>query len=122
MIIWRGWGILALLIPVLLIFLLEVLAGLLAGLFGADASQQISSCLWPLGWLIAAGIVWRLGRSLNQRQGRVLIDPMTHEQFVFRSDHSLFFIKMEYWAIIMLVGAIIMLVGALFGVVANLLS
>jgi hypothetical protein len=107
-------GILALLIPVLLTFLLEVLAGLLAGLFDADV-DQISSCLWPLGWLIAAGIVWRLGRSLNQRQGRVLIDPTTHEQFVLRSDHSLFFIKMEYWAIIMLV-------GALFGFVANLLS
>jgi hypothetical protein len=115
MIIWRGWGILALLIPILLIFFLEVLAGLLAGLFGANAYQQISSYVWPLGWLIAAGIVWRLGRSLNQRQGRLLIDPTTHEQFVLRSDHSLFFIKMEYWAYVMLV-------GALLGFVGNLLS
>ncbi len=45
--------------------------------------------------------LWHLGRSLNNRPGKVLIDPETNEPVMLRAPrHDFFWIPIEYWAFI----------------------
>jgi hypothetical protein len=96
MVIWSGWGILVVLVP------LAGLAALQAGadaLFGPWTYRQQGGWLVPAVLLASAGAVWILGRRLDGRVGRVLTDEATGERAVRRPRHALFFIRMEYWAV-----------------------
>ncbi len=97
MIIWRGWGIVATIIPFLMLVLTQL--GVDA-LFGADTYQRNSSWLVLFVMLAASAVLWPLGRYLN-RTRTILLDEKTGERFVVRSNHGLFFINMEYWALIL---------------------
>jgi hypothetical protein len=59
---------------------------------------------WPklLACLVAALIVWPVGRVLNRKGMRELLDTETGERFAVQTGggHTLFFIPMEYWAVI----------------------
>jgi hypothetical protein len=59
-------------------------------------------------WL-AAAIVWPLGRALNRRTERQLLDPASGRWVVIRSGggHSLFFLPVQYWAVIYFVLGVI---------------
>ena len=96
MLIWRGWGFLALIIPVVLGILSEQACEMWLGDGASGWSSQPG---------IGAGllIVWFLGRHLNTKPDKILIDPETGEQVALRKDHSLFWIPMQYWAFIWLV-------------------
>ncbi len=96
-IIWRGWGILAIIIPAITVVLIELLA---ESVFGEGAYQQNNEWLFALGLLIASPIVWLIGRRLNRTQPRQLVDQITGETVTFRKRHSMFFIKLEYWAFV----------------------
>lgn len=111
MLIWRGWGILAALIPIGLLVVIQIIVD---AVFGANTYQQYADVLSPLGLLVGAAILWVLGRRLNGQPGRVMIDQATGQQVEFRRDHSLFFIKMEYWAVVCAVGAVGFFVVGLF--------
>ena len=50
-----------------------------------------------------------MGRKLNGGPTRELVDPTTGERFQFRDSHTLFWIRMEYWAIICAVMALVMM-------------
>lgn len=104
MIIWRGFGILVVVIAGAALVLTQVIAN---ALLGAGTYEGHSGPLGALALLVAAAIVWPLGRTLNRRGGRTLLDPATGQQVVLRPNHSLFFIPMEYWAPILGVGAIV---------------
>src|SRR5262245_41332068 len=103
MIIWSGWG-----------FLVAVIA--FACLFGANyivnSAMQDDTYYQTNGWpklvafVVAAIITWPVGRLINRKRAeRELIDPDTRERVILTSGggHSLFFIPMEYWAVIFLV-------------------
>ena len=96
MLIWRGWGFLALIIPVVLGILSEQACEMWLG----DGAPG-----WSFQLGIGAGllIVWFLGRHLNTKPDKILIDPETGEQVALRKDHSLFWIPMQYWAFVWLV-------------------
>ena len=96
-IIWRGWGILAIIIPGIIIVLIQLLA---ESIFGEGAYQQNKEWLFALGLLIASPIVWLLGRRLNRTQPRQLTDQATGKTVILRKQHSMFFIKFEYWAFV----------------------
>lgn len=96
-IIWRGWGILAIIIPAITVLLIQLLAG---ALLGEGTYQQHNQWLFPLGLLIAAPIVWAVGRRLNHTAPRQLVDQATGETVTFRKRHSMFFIKLEYWSFV----------------------
>ena len=66
---------------------------------------------WPklVAFAVAAVIVGIVGRWLNRRQGKVLIDPETGREVVVGRGNTFFFIPMEYWAPILLVLGIIFL-------------
>lgn len=66
---------------------------------------------WPklVGFLAAALIVWPLGRYMNAKKGRVLVDPATGAEVFYKPRHTLFFVPMEYWGPILIVVGIIFL-------------
>ena len=110
--VWRGWGILCLLIPGALIVATEAVAG--ERLF-----QQYTTLFWAAVLLVSAGVLWFLGQCLNRAPGRVLVAPQTGERVVLRKTHSFFFVRMEYWAIAFAVCGAVALVVALFSTVAH---
>ena len=96
MIIWRGWGILVPIIPV-------VIWAFFPELFKAALPQTAYSNYYKFisafSILLGALTLWFLGRKLNGGEGRTLVDEKTGEKVVLRANHSLFFLNMEYWAI-----------------------
>ena len=95
MIIWNGWGILVAFIGFACLLLTE---------FTVDGVMQNDQYFRRNGWpkfvasAVAAIITWFVGRAFNRkRPGRELIDGKTGG-----GGHSLFFIPMEYWAVIFL--------------------
>lgn len=103
-IVWRGWGILT---PVLgfLIWLLPLAAA--EAVLGHGTYSNVSKPLSVLTALAAAGAIWVVGTTLNGVPGRLLVDPRTGEQVVLRRRHDLFFIPMQWWAIVMVLVAIV---------------
>ena len=106
MIIWRGWGILAALIPAAFLIMFSVVLGIGAkGKLLAKPTQMI-----PASRGCSAAVVWWLGRKLNSAPTRELVDPKTGQRVLLRNDHSLFWIPMQWWAI-----PIVLLVGVIVG-------
>ncbi len=100
MIIWNGWGVLGLIVGFASMLLMQI---------GVNTAMQDGQYYQSTGWpkcaafVIAAIIVWPLGRAFNRKRiDRRLVDPETGEDVVLKSGggHSLFFTPMEYWAII----------------------
>ena len=90
-VIWEGHGYLAGLIPVIN-FILFSLIPLPDDLFlkGLFISTGVSSYL-----------LWIIGKRLNRNNRRRLIDPKINEEVILKSNHSLFFVKIEDWGLIL---------------------
>lgn len=103
MIIWRGWGILVLLIAALFQWLgYAISSGLGNGSLEGD-TQIIGYLLF----LPAAVVIWFLGKYLNKP--KTYIDKATGQQVYSNGGrHSLFFIPMEYWAFIYVILAVVL--------------
>ncbi|BBP71259.1 hypothetical protein PHLH6_32630 [Pseudomonas sp. Seg1] len=86
--IWQGWGILSILIP--LVGLISF-AGLPNGL-GVG-----------VGLLVAAAANAFIGHKLNNAPGKTYIDPATGGEVVFRKKHTLFFVPMQYMSVLMVI-------------------
>ncbi|MCY9786257.1 hypothetical protein KIK06_20390 [Nocardiopsis sp. EMB25] len=104
MLIWRGRGILVLLI-----------AAPLGGLGAFTAMTLIGEGADPMGagigLLPAAVAVFFLGRKLNApRQG---FHPATGQPVLHRNAHTFFFVPMQYWAFILPVPAVAFIVTGL---------
>ena len=87
MIIWKGRGFLAALIPFVCGVTLQLLIG-------------DSPIYAGIGYIIGGIPVWFLGKKWNSEPGRVMTDNQTGSQVEIKNEHSLFWIKMEYWAAI----------------------
>jgi len=96
MIIWKGWGILALLIPLILSWSIQFLAD---SVFGHDF-YKTSTWAMPCVFIFSSFFVFLIGDKLNKKQGRILIDPKTHENVEIKTSHTFFFIPMQYWGIL----------------------
>ncbi|MBB5056357.1 hypothetical protein HDF16_001026 [Granulicella aggregans] len=96
MIIWQGFGFLAALIPVLIAVLFEKIFD---GKFG-EGYTDTHHWIWGMSLIISAGIVWLLGNKLTG-PGRVLVDPQTGQAVTLRKKHTLFWIPMQYCALIL---------------------
>jgi hypothetical protein len=81
-------------------------------LFGPHTYE--SSSTWPgLALLLSAVAVWPVGQRLNNGAGRQLLDPASGEAAVLPPAHTFFFLRMEYWAVVLAVGAVIAFVAGL---------
>jgi hypothetical protein len=106
MIVWSGWGI---------VFGLLGFACLALTQAGVNAAMQdwrfYQNHGWPklLGFWIAAGVSWPLGRAMNRSTEHQLIDPQSGQPVVVRSGggHSLFFVPVQnWWVVFLLLGVI----------------
>ena len=84
MIIWKGLGFLGALILVVAI--------LTANSIGEDLQ----------GWafLISAVPVWLLGRYFYKRPAQIMVDPKSQQNVMVKPEHDLFWVELDYWAII----------------------
>jgi uncharacterized membrane protein YfcA len=105
MIIWKGWGILAVLITVAIVILVDFVTGSIYG-----DTRYYDNHNWPKGLalLLAAIPVYFVGVYLNSRPGRAMIDKATGREVMLRRSHSLFFIPMEYWGVVLLIAGIVL--------------
>lgn len=97
MIIWSGWGMLSALIAGAALVSSVLLDPALARM-GIPTPTGV-----VLAWLVAAFANWSLGKRLNQGPGRELIDPRTGERVILRGRHTLFWIPMQYYSVLMLI-------------------
>ncbi|MBN4098446.1 MULTISPECIES: hypothetical protein [Methylobacterium] len=107
MIIWSGWGMLTALIAA-------------AGLIGSvllDPALTRLGVPTPTGvilvWVVAAGFNWWLGTRLNGRPGRELLDPRTGQTVILRPRHTLFWIPMQYYSVLMVLLGLLAVIGAM---------
>ncbi|SDY20809.1 hypothetical protein SAMN05421736_101663 [Evansella caseinilytica] len=106
MIIWRGWGILNLIILILVAFLVHTVVP--RGLVN-------DKVLNAFVFIISGIIIWYAGKALNAKANRVMVDQETGEQYRMGNQHSFFFIPMQYWGPIGLIGGIFLIVSTFFG-------
>ncbi|PHN04279.1 hypothetical protein [Flavilitoribacter nigricans] len=87
MIVWKGLGFLSLVIPFGTALIFQLIFG----------STPIAS---GFGYILGGAAVWYLGTKWNAAPGRVMTDNQTGEQIEFKNDHTLFWIKMQYWGFV----------------------
>jgi hypothetical protein len=106
MIIWKGAGFIVAVVAFLMLLLTEYSV---EALFADEKYYQAHG--WPklVGLFIAGCIVLLVGKYLNKKEGKVLIEKDTGKEVVVKSEHSLFFIKVEYWGYILFALGIIFL-------------
>jgi hypothetical protein len=104
MLIWSGWGIA---VPVIT-FAFLLLLDWATGAYFEDTSYYAENG-WPkfVAVALAALVVWFLGRYLNADKGRVLVDPATQETVVLKRTHTFFWLRIEYWAPLLIVLGIV---------------
>lgn len=96
MIIWKGWGILAVIIVIVCFLATELICNTLFG----SGYYKSSSWVMPFALIIASGLIFFVGTKLNNKPGRVVIDKETNQEYILKSTHSLFWIPLQYWSAI----------------------
>ncbi len=99
MIVWSGKGFLSLVVLIASIVLLTSIFPKEQANYGIIISL-----------LIAGAFSWFMGNKWNEKEGQTLIDKATGEEIILKPNHSLFWIKMQYWGPIFGVLGLILLV------------
>ena len=107
MIVWKGWGILALVIP--LIISLSVGSSLDA--YYGEGFYKNSAWAMPLVLGISSILVFIVGSKINSKPGKIVIDPENNERIELKTTHSMFWIPLQYWSLIILSIAIWMYIA-----------
>jgi hypothetical protein len=102
MIVWQGFGFLAALIPIIFI-----------GVIGAIDETHTMTYGFEMALILSAVAVWFVGKKLNSKQGKILIDPETNAPVEIKNKHTLFWIPMEWFAVVIAAFAI-------YGVTTNI--
>ncbi|MBP2656325.1 MAG: hypothetical protein H6Q73_3894 [Firmicutes bacterium] len=107
MLIWRGKGILTVVIAVVSTIVIQILVD---AIWGQGASRGHT---WPvaLSMFIAAILNWFAGKHFNKNSERILLDPTTGQEVRVVSTHSLFWIRMEYWSVVGVALGLLMLIA-----------
>jgi hypothetical protein len=97
MIIWRGWGFLVAVFTFGTSLAMELATESMTG----DFYQREA---WPLALaLVVAGVVtWWVGKQLNARGGRAVVDEATGQKLTIGGSHTFFFVPMHYWAVVLI--------------------
>jgi hypothetical protein len=99
MIVWSGKGILSALVLLVTLVLLFIIL---------PATQ--GNLAFILALFTAAIFSWTMGKKWNGAEGTVVIDKATGREMVIKSNHTLFWIKMEYWGVVFgLMGLVILI-------------
>lgn len=104
---WGGTG--AVLFAI--VFLSSLAANLITdAIFGTG---YYTAHQWPLAISLAvsASIIWLMGRHLEQKAGRVLIDKETGQEVVLKNAYTFLFVPMTKWALILLAVAVVLAIA-----------
>lgn len=104
LLIWKGWGIVVFAIAVVWIAIGIGLAGAI------NADKAMADALTGLSLVPAGVMTWFAGKRMNRNTTRTLVDPQTGNPVVIRREHSLFFVKVEWWGPILIVLGILVFV------------
>ena len=102
-----------------MILIFGILSALLTNIVTSllfDESNYFAKHTWAqaVSLWIAGAAGWFLGRYLNGRPARVVIDKATGQEVLVKPKHDLMFIKLEYWgAIFCVIGLAVLIRGAL---------
>ena len=88
-IVWKGAGILAALIPIGTVWIIHNYIG--------QSPEYTGFAL-----ILSALPVWTLGRRWNSTPDQEYIEARSGARYRARSRHSFFWINMEYWALVLL--------------------
>lgn len=110
MIVWSGWGILVALLPTASMIVAQLLT---QALLGPAGYRQYNGVILPPLLLASALAVWLIGRRLNRGEGRVVTDNATGERLMLKQRHAFFFVRMEYWAVVLAAAAVWVAFGGL---------
>ncbi len=92
-IVWRGYGILVPIVAVVAFFLAVILG---------DTLTLPTDYLMLIAGLLAGGFLWWFGRKVNDpSKDRLVRDEQSGEQLRLSSRHDFFWVKIEYWAVIL---------------------
>jgi hypothetical protein len=92
MFIWKGYGFL---VAVITVISCAMFTMLFKSFNGYESLGE------GVGATFAGPIIWIIGKSLNDpKKYRYMIDQRTGREIIVSSNHSMFFIKMQYWAFI----------------------
>ncbi|GJE13613.1 MULTISPECIES: hypothetical protein [Methylobacterium] len=106
--IWSGWGIVV--IPV--VIGTAVAVGALGGsALRALGHPELTFLAVSLGLFAAAAANWIVGRRLNGRPPRELIDPATNQRVLLRRRHALFWVPVQYWSVPVALAALVPLLA-----------
>lgn len=97
MIIWRGWGLGALGIAVVVNILMQWIIGMV---MGDDNYSKTHGWTWLVSMGLAAVCVWVVGVKLESKPGQVVIDKETGQELELKPRHDMFWIPFKYWAIV----------------------
>lgn len=112
MIVWRGMGILALLVAVLINVSLNEAANAWLGVpEGVKHYRDVHPWVWWLGMGLSAVACWYLGRWLEARElknAKVVTEQATGQTLHLISRHDLFWIPVKWWSVVwLLVGLVL---------------
>jgi hypothetical protein len=102
MLFWKGKGILSVLILLSVIFI-----------FYKILPVDYEDFSFVFGFFGAGFFSWYFGRKWNHEHGRIMTDKETGKEIELKKDHSLFWIKMQYWGIIFTVIGLVILIKIL---------
>lgn len=98
MIIWKGWGILALIIPLICSWIANFVFDSTYG----EGFYQNSTWAMPFIIALTSLPIGIIGYKLNNRTGRILIDPDNNKKVEIKTVNTMFWIPLQYWAFIIL--------------------
>ena len=106
MLIWRGKGLVALVIAVIINVLINEGANAYFGVpEGVKHYREAHPWLWLLGMGLSAIACWYFGvfvEKQDQENAKCLLDPETGQQVRLIERHDLFWIPIKWWSIIWL--------------------
>jgi hypothetical protein len=102
MIVWRGWGILVVVLAAVPLLVVQLAVDVVLG-HGYYVSHG-----WPkfVALAQAAMLVWMFARVLDSRPGRVVVDQQTGQQLTLGGGDHLFFLPVRYWPALLLLAGI----------------
>ena len=98
-----------LLIPIIVFVLLALIGKFI---FGLEEDFSMDKLFLFIYTLVSSISIWKVGKKLNGRKPKVLIDPDTGEEVLLKTNHSLMFINLEYWAFVFAVLGFLLMLDA----------
>lgn len=112
MLVWTGRGIL-----IVIVYLLSALG------FDFLFSKDNENLALAAAALLTAAFSWYFGSRWNNKTSRIVVDEETGERFEIKDNHTLFWIKMQYYGLLFCILSIVFLakVSALVAVITSVL-